>query len=259
LQGTSTPFSYNQTEEFLTKVNNLDGEVAAVVIESVRNFAPVEGFFDTIQRVCKEKGIVLILDEITAGFRMNHGGAHLRYGIEPDMAVFGKAFSNGYPMGAIIGKKEIMEAAQTSFISSLFWTERVGLAATIATMKKMKAANSAQRVVAIGEQVQAGWKKISEETGVEINISGMPAISAFGFKHDTPLVLKTYLTQEMLKRGYLATTAFYASCAHEGYVEGYLAALKEVFESIKSMLDSGDDPMSYLEGPVCHSGFKRLT
>lgn len=255
LLNTAMPFTYNNTEEFLALIAEHGDEVGCVVIESVRNFHPEPGFFDTLRRVTKEKGIVLILDEITAGFRMNIGGAHLRYNIEPDIAVFGKAFSNGYAMAALIGKKDVMEAAQSSFISSLFWTERIGLVAALATIEKMEKINSPSRVIAVGEQVQAGWKAISERTGIEINISGMPSVSAFGFVHDNPLACKTYLTQEMLKRGYLATTALYASCAHEGEVEAYLDNLEAVFEA----LSNTDNPEGQLAGPLCHSGFKRLT
>ena len=256
---TAWPFTYNNTEEFLALIEQHGDETGAIVIESVRNFHPDPDFFKTVRETATEKGIVLILDEITAGFRMNIGGAHLRYDIEPDMAVFGKAFSNGYPMAAIIGKQGVMEAAQSSFISSLFWTERTGLAAAIATIEKMQRVDSPSTIVAVGEAVQSNWKHISESSGVPINITGMPALSAFGFQNDHPLESKTYLTQEMLKRGYLATVALYASRAHEGELDGYFCALEEVFNSLASILEKGDSPAAHLEGPVCHSGFKRLT
>jgi glutamate-1-semialdehyde 2,1-aminomutase len=259
LKGTSFPFTYNNTQGFLDLINAHDGEIACVVLESVRNFEPDPEFFATIRKITKEKGIVLILDEITAGFRMNIGGAHLRYGLVPDIAVFGKAFSNGYPMGALVGKKEIMEAAQSSFISSLFWTERTGLVAALATVKKMIATDSPSTITSIGNEVQANWKRISEDVGVDINIMGMPAISAFAFKVDKPLVAKTYLTQEMLKKGYLATVAFYASCAHKDSLEGYFNAFEEVLMQIKNISDRGDNLASHLQGEVCHAGFKRLT
>ncbi len=259
LTGTSIPFTYNNTEEFLQKINDNDGEVACVVLESVRNFNPDPEFFAAVRKTCTEKGIVLIMDEITAGFRMNVGGAHLRFGFTPDIAVFGKAMSNGYPMGIVMGKKEFMDAAQTSFISSLFWTERIGIVATIATIKKMKAIDAPAKVIAIGERVQSEWKRISEATGVDINIMGMPSTSAFGFKYDNPLAYKTFLTQEMLKRGYLAITAFYVSIAQEEYLDDYFKNLEEVFAKIADINSKGENIESHIEGEVCHSGFKRLT
>lgn len=259
LLNTAIPFTYNQTDEFLEKLNQHGDEVACIVVESVRNFNPDPEFFATLRREATARGIVLVLDEITAGFRMNIGGAHLRFDVEPDMAVFGKAFSNGYPMGAIIGKKGVMEAAQTSFISSLFWTERTGLAATLATIREMQRIDSPSQVIAVGEQVQAGWKKLFAQTGLEGTVMGLPSVSAMALKVDNPLGWKTYLTQEMLDKGYLATTALYASVAHAGRIEGYLQALGEVLTSISEHIRQGTEPEALLRGPVCHSGFKRLT
>lgn len=259
LLNTAIPFTYNQTEEFLEKLGKHGDDVACIVIESVRNFNPDPHFFAILREEAHKRGIVLILDEITAGFRLNMGGAHLRFDIEPDMAVFGKAFSNGYPMGAIMGKQAVMEAAQTSFISSLFWTERTGLAATLATIREMQRIDSPSRVVAVGEQVQAGWKQLFAQTGIDGKVMGLPSVSAMAMHVDHPLGWKTYLTQEMLDNGYLATTALYASVAHEGRVEGYLQALGEVFTNIAEHLRKGTNPEALLRGPVCHSGFKRLT
>ena len=117
---TSIPFNFNNAEEFLSLVKKHDGEIGAVVLESIRNDAPEKKFVETIRKITKEQGIVFIVDEITSGFRLNVGGAHLLYNIEPDIAVFAKAISNGYPVGAIIGRRDIMQAAQTSFISSTY-------------------------------------------------------------------------------------------------------------------------------------------
>ena len=258
LKGTSMPFTYNDTNSFLNLVEEHSGEIGCVVMETIRNFEPDPEFLKTIRKVTADKQIVLIVDEITAGFRMNIGGAHLSYGFEPDIATFGKAFSNGYPMGAIIGKKKYMEAAQESFISSLFWTERSGIAATIATINEMRVQNTPERIIKIGNSVRAGWQEISKQTGVSITITGFPAIISMGFQNNNALYYKTFLTQEMLKRGYLATTSFYASTAHEEYIEDYLDTLKEVFVKIANAL-AKNNIKDLLEGEVCHSGFKRLT
>jgi glutamate-1-semialdehyde 2,1-aminomutase len=259
LLNSSIPFTYNDVQDFADKIEKHGKDMAAVVMESVRNFEPNADFFAAVRSETTKRGIILIVDEITAGFRMNIGGAHLRYNLEPDIAVFGKAFSNGYPMAAIIGKKQFMEAAQTSFISSLFWTEKIGLAATLATIKKMQKVDSPARVIAVGEEVQAGWKKISASTGVDFKVLGFPAISAMGISHPKVLAYKTYYIQEMLKRGYLATIAFYASCAHEGYVPDYLRHTEEIFGEIGELMKSDADPTSFLQGPQCHAGFARLT
>lgn len=260
LLDTAIPFTYNDTEGFLALIDRYGDQVGAICLESVRNFLPEPGFLETIRRISQEKGIVMIMDEITAGFRMNVGGAHLRFGITPDIAVFGKALSNGYPMAAVIGIGEVMEAAQGSFISSLCWTDRVGPAATIATIRKMQAIDSPAQIIATGKKIQAGWKAAATATGLDIKVMGLPAISAFAFQHAHPLEMKTFYIQEMLKRGFLASTAFYASCAHTGEViDAFLAAMQEVFGRIAEIVSEGDNWEQYLEGPVCHAGFKRLT
>jgi len=105
-------------------------------MEPLRNVYPETEFVETINKVSREIGAVLIIDEITAGWRLNLGGAHLKLGLNPDIAVFAKGLSNGYPMAAVIGKGSVMSAAQESFISSTYWTEKIGPAAAIATIKK---------------------------------------------------------------------------------------------------------------------------
>ncbi|MEO0896459.1 MAG: aminotransferase class III-fold pyridoxal phosphate-dependent enzyme [Bacteroidota bacterium] len=260
MQDSALPFTYNKLDQFMELIAQHGDEVGAVVMETVRNFMPEDGFLETIRKVTREKGIVLILDEITAGFRMNVGAAHLRFDIEPDISVFGKAFSNGYPMAALIGRKEVMEAAQTSFISSLNWTDRMGPASAIATIREMQRVDSPSSIIATGKKVQAGWKKAAEESGLDIKVMGLPAISAFAFQHDEPLVLKTFMIQEMLKKGFLTSTAFYASVAHtDEVIDSYLASLTEVFGRIGEKVKKGESLASELEGEVCHSGFKRLT
>ncbi|MEM7367618.1 MAG: aminotransferase class III-fold pyridoxal phosphate-dependent enzyme [Bacteroidota bacterium] len=260
LLDTAMPFTYNDTEGFLELINKHGEELGAVCLESVRNFLPEDGFLETVREVTREKGIVLIMDEITAGFRMNVGGAHLRFDVIPDIAVFGKALSNGYPMAALIGVANVMEAAQGSFISSLCWTDRVGPAATIATIRKMQQIDSPAQIIRIGKKVQSGWKEAATATGLDIKVMGLPAISAFAFQHDHPLEMKTFFVQEMLKKGFLASTALYASCAHtDEVIDSYLEAMKDVFGRLSSIISSGNSWEQYLEGPVCHSGFKRLT
>ncbi len=259
LLDTAIPFGYNGTDEFLDKMRMHGDESACVVLESVRNFEPEDIFFEAVRRETRKRNIVLIVDEITAGFRLGIGGAHLRYGLVPDIAVFGKAMANGYPLGAVIGTSEVMEAAQKSFISSLFWTERIGPAAALSTVRKMQSIDSPARLRAIGEKVRSGWTDAAGRTGVSIKVSGTPAITGFAFGHPDVLELKTVFTQEMLKRGYLATTAFYVSCSHEGYTADYLSNVEAVFAWIAAQLEAGRRPAELLDGDVCHSGFKRLT
>lgn len=259
LKGTAFPFNYNDTKQFLKYVRKHKGKIGAIVVETIRNFEPEKDFIETIRQTAEREGIVLVLDEITSGWRMNVGGAHLIYKMEPDMAVFGKAISNGFPMAAIIGKKSVMQSAQESFISSTYWTERVGLAAALACIQKIKVQNVPQHLITVGNKIKAGWQKAADSSGLKIEVSGIPPLAHFEFQYAKPLVLKTLYTQLMLERGFLASTGYYASYAHkQEHVDAYLRATDEAFVFIAKAVEEGDSE-KYLNGPVCHSGFKRLT
>lgn len=258
LKESAFPFNYNKVDEFLDHLEKHKDNIAAVVMESIRNDYPEAEFIKTIRQKTKELGIVLILDEITSGFRLNLGGAHLLFGIEPDIAVFAKAISNGFPMGVILGNKETMESAQDSFISSTYWTERIGPAAAIATIKFFAQNKVHEHLIKVGEKVQAGWFELANKHDLEVEVGGILPLSHFGFKYKEPLVLKSLYTQMMLERGFLATVALYSSFAHtDDHINKYLSATDEVFHEISKAIKSGN-PEKLLKGPVCHSGFKRL-
>ena len=107
--------------------------------------------------------------------------------------------------------------------------------------------------------MRAGWKKLAEENGLKISVSGIPALSTYSFQCDKPLAYKTLITQEMLKKGFLASTAFYASTAHnETDMSVYFEALNEIYQVIAKCEKGELDVMNLLEGPICHSGFARL-
>lgn len=259
LKNTIIPFRYNDIQNFENLMQMYRGKIAAVIMEPIRNYYPECGFLEQIRESTMKEHIVLIMDEVSSGFRLNCGGAHIKFGIEPDMAVFAKALSNGYPMAAIIGKKEVMEAAQESFISSTYWTERTGLAAAIATIRKYRDHRVEQHLESIGKRVQAGWKELAEKHSLKIAVTGIYPMSHLEFEYEDSLALKTLFTQEMLKRGFLATNAFYASYAHTDQdVERYLSMVDESFFVIKEGIEK-DSIFSLLEGDVCQSGFQRLT
>ncbi len=259
LKGTAMPFMYNDTEAFLKLAKKHKGEIGAVVIEGMRSYEPVKGFLETIRKVTKEEKIPFIIDEVSSGFRLTTGGAHIKLGIKPDMAAFAKALGNGYPIAAVIGKKEVMDVVEDCFISSTNWSNNVGFAAAIASLKKMKEKHVVDHLIKMGKKVQDGWAKMAKKNGVNIHLSGFYAIGHFDFEYENPLVLKTLFTQEMLKRGFLATNAYYASYAHKTkHIKAYLEKCDEVFAIVAEAIKSGK-PESYLEGNICHAGFRRLT
>ncbi|MBU0605747.1 MAG: aminotransferase class III-fold pyridoxal phosphate-dependent enzyme [Candidatus Omnitrophica bacterium] len=258
LKGTAIPFNYNDTKGFLKLAGQYKGRIAAVVTEPIRNVYPKKGFLETLRSETRKQKIPLIIDEITAGWRLCCGGAHKLFGIEPDLAVFAKAMSNGFPMAAVIGRREVMDIAQETFISSTYWTDRIGPVSALATITKLRKCHVTEHLETVGKKIQEGWRRLASEHGIRIEISGIYPLGHFSFKHKEPLALKTLYTQLMLQKGFLATNAFYASYAHKGeHVDGYLQAAGEAFRAIAIAIESGK-PAKYLKGPVCHSDFKRL-
>ena len=259
LKGTAHPFKYNDTGSFLRLINKYKNSAGVVVLEAVRNYYPEKEFIRILREVTKDLKIPLVVDEVSSGFRLNTGGAHLLFNLKPDIAVFAKGISNGFPMAAIIGRKTVMGLAQDTFISSTYWTERIGPTAALATIRKMKEKKVQQHLIRIGEKVQAGWEKSALRHGVKIEVCGIAPLGHFSFLYENPLVLKTLFTQFMLERGFLATTAFYASFAHKDrLVDKYLNAADEAFAFIAKAI-AGGDPEKILKGPVCHEGFRRIT
>lgn len=258
LLGTALPFRYNHLEELQEIAATNRDRLAAVVMEPIRGQEPTPGFLEGVREIASKTRAVLIVDEVSAGFRLNTGGAHLLYGFEPDVAVFAKAMSNGYPMAAIIGGRQVMEAAQKTFISSTYWTERIGPAAALATIRKHRREEVAKYLVAIGQRVQDGWKQAAARQGLAIEVGGIPPLSHFLIQGDLSQEAHTLFTQMMLERGILASRGFYSTYAHQDeHIEAYLNAVDDVFGVIADGLDRGNISEK-LKGPVAHSGFRRL-
>ena len=256
LAGTVHPFSFNrldQLEDIISRHN-----LAAVKMEVQRTIPPDLGFLESVRELCSKNGIVLIFDECTSGFRETFGGLHLKYGVFPDMAMFGKALGNGYAITAVVGNESVMQSAQSTFISSTFWTERIGPVAALKTLEIMERENSWETITSLGEYLRSRWQDLADSHGLSIQHYGLPSLSGYTFNSPSSLEYKTFIAQEMLKKGYLAGTSCYTSLSHNiPIIDQYIEMLDDVFCRI-SQCEDGLSIESLLEGPVCHSGFKRL-
>ncbi|KGA21248.1 cytidylyltransferase [freshwater metagenome] len=256
LKGTVVPFEYNDLSKLKEIISA--GDVAAIKMEVFRSVEPEDNFLGEVRKLASEKGVILIFDECTSGFRETFGGLHIKYGVEPDIAVYGKALGNGYAITAVVGKSEVMHAAQASFISSTFWTERIGPSAAVATLSEMERMKSWDQITSVGDKVRSGWRSLADQYQLGIKVSGLPALSTFTFDSPLHLEFKTYLTQQMLEGGFLASNVFYASVSHsEEIIASYFLALEAVFEKLAGVSNS-DEVRSLLKGHVSHNGFKRI-
>ena len=259
LSGTALPFRYNHLEELKNIAAQNRDEIGVVVMEPIRDTDPIPGFVEGVRALANDIGAVFIVDEISAGFRLTTGGAHLAvHSVTPDMAVFSKALGNGYPIAAIIGKANVMQAAQKTFISSTYWTERIGPTAALAMIKKHKAKNVAEHLKRLGDQVQKGWLKLADKHGLSLHAGGLKPISHFTFEMEDAQAVKAYFIQLMLGQGYLASNLFYASYAHtDVHVKSYLEATDRAFAEIARSVEQGDISKK-LKGKPSSVGFKRL-
>jgi len=255
LKGSAVPFNIGDIDSLRNLIAGDEKNIAAIIIEPARGEdAPLDSLLK-LKEIAAELGAVLIFDEITSGFRMCAGGIHLRYNVNPDIAVFAKSMANGYAMAAIIGREKIMQSAQTSFISSTNWTERVGPAAALATIKKYIASNASQHIIRIGNRVKDVWKTSADKWGVDIHISGLPSLASMTFENDNVNTLNTYFTIAALKRGFLGYRQFKPSLAHtDDDINLYSQVVDEIFEAI-----GNTDQAELLTIAPAHQGFHRLT
>lgn len=258
LKGTTLTFRYNHIADLERILDAHQNQLAAVIMEPIRNIQPEPGFLENAKDLAKKAGAVFIFDEISSGFRMNTGGAHLLFGVQPDIAVFSKALGNGYPIAAVIGRAEVMEAAQTSFISSTMWTERVGPVAALATIDKHRKRKVSEHLMQTGRSIQEGWAIAAKKAGLSIQVGGIYPLSHFTFDDPANLVMKAYFIQEMLAQGFLASNLFYAMLAHTpDHVKRYLKATERIFSNL-SLLHQKGKLSSALRGQASAAGFKRL-
>jgi len=242
LKGTAVPFKYNDLPAFEAAIAALGGQPAAIVMEPMRTQWPEPGYLETIKRRAGEVGAVLIMDEITSGWRFGFPGASARLGIEPDIAVYAKAMSNGFPCGAIIGREEIMEAANASFISSSYWTDGVGPAASLASVTRMRDHKVSEAIWQRGGDFQSRLREVAaQHTDCKAIISGMPCNPYVTFDLG-PLANKAKIAfvRMMKERGFLLTSVSYIMYTHtDRMFEKFLLAAGESFDALDTFVRDG--------------------
>ena len=257
LSGTALPFEYNNIKALETIVSK--NELGAIVIEGARYDFPQKEFLDAIEHIAEERKIVVVTDEITSGWRMTDGGVYKLNGFKPDIVVYGKAMGAGYAISAIVGKKEVMDQAQETFISSTFWTERTGFAAALKTIEVLTKKRVWEHLIDIGTKIGEGWEALANKHGIKLHVTEFKPLISMKFEYvDQNAAISTLFTQEMLKRGYLAATSVYVSMAHtDRVVDEYLKKADEVFALIAEAKKNGK-VKECLETEIRNEGFRRL-
>ena len=257
LKDTIFPFRYNDfknLKKIVTKNN-----IGIIKMEVVRDSKPKGNFLKKVRKLADEKKIILIFDECTSGFRECLGGIHKRYNVEPDLLMLGKALGNGYPITAVLGTKKIMESINKTFISSTFWTDSSGPTAALKTIEIMEKTKSWNYITKLGGYIKKNWNKLSKKHNLKIQISGINSLCKFNFMSNHNQKYKTFITQEMLNKGILATNMIYVSLAHnKSVIKKYFKELDNIFFTISKCENHKEDIFKYLIAPVAETDFARL-
>lgn len=257
LSGTTIPFEHNNLDGFKKLITEND-DIAAVKMEVQRNFEPSMHFLTEVRKICTEKNIVLIFDECTSGFRETFGGIFNKFKVFPDIALFSKALGNGYAISACVGKESVMKEAKNTFISSTFWTERIGPTAAISTLNLMEQEKSWELISSQGIKVKTFWKDLFSNHNIDVDISGLDPLPRFQIKIPHHNKIKTLITFLMLKRGFLASDVMYVCTKHDDEIlKKYFYSFEQVIEEIKAVINDEDQFTKY-EIEEAYRGFQRL-
>jgi glutamate-1-semialdehyde 2,1-aminomutase len=253
-------FDYNNLDSLKAA---LDQEVACVILEPFVFDLPKDNFLHEVQRLCQENGTLLIFDEMWTGFRVAVGGAQEYYGIKPDLAVYSKAVANGMPVAFLTGRADVMRLFEEEvFFFTTFGGEALSLAATMATVKELREKNVPAHLARIGKMLKDGYNGIAQELGIghytQCKGHDVRTIMTFEASAGDPLVLKSYVQQEMIKRGIL-WGGFHNVCfSHsEADVEYTLRAYREVLALLKDSVEKGDTA-SRLRGEPVQAVFRKV-
>ncbi|HEY7422860.1 MAG TPA: aminotransferase class III-fold pyridoxal phosphate-dependent enzyme [Gemmataceae bacterium] len=261
LAGTALPFPYGDLAALGRLLDDHRGEVAAVIMEPLRSEAPPPGYLEGVAKLSRQYGTILIFDEVSTGLRFGLGGAQGYLGVTPDLAVFAKSISNGYPMGVVVGRRAVMEPSARMFISSTYWSDTIGLRAALTTIQEARQRNLPAYLVSLGGELQRRLNQAAEETALPVRCGGLAIHPALQFETAdarTKARLATLYIQEMAKRGCHGYTSFYLNGAQgPAEIEQTAAAARETFALMHDALRQGNIE-ERLECDLQQDSFRRL-
>ncbi len=261
LAHTVLPFRYGDLAMLAALLDEHQGEVAAIMMEPARSELPPEGYLGGVKALAKKHDAVLIFDEVSCGWRQSIGGIQKIVGVTPDMTVVAKAMSNGYPMGAVVGSRAVMDAAKNMFISSSYWSENIGLVASLTTIRELKRRESETRFREIGEKLRAALNQAIAAaglTGACIGLHSNPSVTLEAPNGVNPRKISTLFIQEMARRGVHTYMSFKATLAHtEQDIQQTADAAYGALSVIKAGLDN-DTLDSLLIAELKKEPFRRL-
>ncbi len=261
LEGTALPFEQDNLDMLEDLLKGNEGEVACIIMEPMRTELPSPGYLEGVRELATRHEVVLIFDEVSSGFRIALGGVQEYMGVTPDISVFAKAISNGYPMGAVVGKRKFMEPAAQMFISSAYWDDNIGQVAALTTLRELQRRDAVAHFERVGASFKERINQVAQDVGLDAECVGIAAHPGIRFHVDdaeTAKKVSTLFVQENARRGLILSTGFFFNMAHDEEALDFTeAAVRESFGVIKQGLDESRlDEL--LEGEVQEDSFRRM-
>jgi glutamate-1-semialdehyde 2,1-aminomutase/spore coat polysaccharide biosynthesis protein SpsF len=255
------PFPYNDLPRLKDLLDAHPGEFAAVILEPVNFIEPAPGYLEGVKRLAHEHGALLIFDEICSGFHFGLGGAQRLFGVTPDLAAFGKAMGNGFPIACVCGRAEVMRVFEEAFVSFTFAGEVASMAAAMKVLDVLEQTDALAQMRANGRVLQDGFNALAKAAGLSdrLRCVGRPAWSLLKFLDGAGkdcLLTRSLFAQEAVKRGVLLLVTHNLTAAHDAAaVEETLEAYAAVMKTLAGWL-SDADPGAHLEGPMIRPVFR---
>ncbi|MBM3272638.1 glutamate-1-semialdehyde 2,1-aminomutase [Candidatus Kaiserbacteria bacterium] len=263
-------FSYNDLTSVEALFAEPDHDIACLIMEPIKFDPPVDGFLQKVGELCRKHGVVYIIDEMISGFKWGLQGAQQIYGVEPDLATWGKGIANGFSACALTGRREIMDLGgiqnlgddKLFLISTTHGAETTGLAAMIATIEAFQTYGMIESNWARGEQLRGRLSRIVTAHGLNgfIEVKGDPCLLLLVCRNDQGNVddaFRTLLMQEMIARGVLFQGMLYPTWSHQAAELGWItAAFEESCEVYRRAIERGS-VIGLLAGPPAKPVFRK--
>lgn len=255
VQELTLKFEYNNLESLQRLFDEHPGQIAAVIMEPVNFYEPQDNFLGKVRDLAHANGALLIFDEIITGFRMAMGGAQAVYGVEPDLACFGKAMGNGMPISAVVGKAEYMKIFDDIFFSFTFGGELASIAAARATIKALNERNGLAHIASMGKRLKRGYTAVADKLNLNkttkmIGFDWWPEYLFFDEQGNASREIQSLFQQEIVRRGILSRAGMMISVSHtKDDIDHTLNVFEQALYVVGQAIEQGK-VLDWLEGDV---------
>jgi len=255
VQDLTLEFIYNDIDSLINAFEQNPDSIAAVILEPVNFFEPRDNFLEKVKSITHKNGAILVFDEVITGFRMNIGGAQNHFNVIPDLACFGKAMANGYPISALVGRTEIMELFEKVFFSGTFAGELVSISAALATINAIEERGTLKHINSMGLRLKEGYNDMAKSLGLVhltemIGYGWWPEYVFYDEKGRVSLEIQSLFQQEIVRRGVLTRAGIFLCGSHQkADIDKTLEIFQEALLIVGAAVKA-EKVLEWLEGQV---------